>query len=97
MQHTSTSQVSNFLLLILILFSFSASSNNDNCNLFEVKAVSIPSDLYITSKTSSDLGSSHFLEAGRWAGEIPMSMNVKSPSPPFYIFWLKNVTNPEKQ
>ena len=40
------------------------------------------------------LGSIHFLEGG-WAGGIPMSMNVKSPSPPF-IFLLKNVTLPRE-
>ena len=40
------------------------------------------------------LGSIHFLEGG-WAGGIPMSMNVKSPSPPF-IFLLKNVTLPQE-
>jgi len=32
-------------------------------------------------------GSIHFLEGGYWwAGGIPMSMNVKSPSPPFIFF-----------
>ena len=40
----------------------------------------------------SDLGSIHFLEGG-WAGGIPMSMNVKTPSPPF-IFFVKKCDPP---
>ena len=38
-------------------------------------------------------GSIHFLEEGGWAGGIPMSMNAKSPSPPF-IFFVKKCDPP---
>ena len=45
------------------------------------------------------LGSIHFLEGrgggGGWAGGIPMSMNVKSPSPPF-IFFVKKCDPPRE-
>ena len=40
------------------------------------------------------LGSIHFLEGG-WAGRIPMSMNVKSPGPPF-IFFVKKCDPPQR-
>ena len=49
-------------------------------------------ELLIIGVNLQSLGSIHFLEGGGgWAGGIPTSMHVKSPSPPF-IFLLKSVT-----